>query len=199
MRLLFNMLINTFSSAILTYQLKPLQMKNISASCRFMLLLFCLSAIPTSAQTYTPATLNVAGGSNTINGQEFEYSIGEMVLVHTASAGNIVVTQGVLQPADIETGLSNNILDEGELSVYPNPFDDLINIDIDLPSTGTLLLKVYDLEGKLITQKQVAILSGKENIRLSLEQLASGNYVLNAIFETGAEFYYQSFKLQKIK
>lgn len=174
-------------------------MKNISASSRLILLLFCFSAIPAFAQTYKPATLNVAGGSNTINEQEFEYSIGEMVLVNTATASNIVVTQGILQPADIETGISDHLLDDGQVSVYPNPFDDLVNVAIDLPTNGKLLLNVYDLVGKLISQKEVAIHSGKENTRLSLAHLAAGNYVLNAIFETGDEFYYQSFKIQKMK
>lgn len=174
-------------------------MKNRSSLTPLLLIWFCLPAIPIIAQTHTPATLNVAGGSNIINGQEFEYSIGEMVLVHTATTENIIVTQGILQPADIETGVSDQLLNDGQLSIYPNPTDNFINIDANLPSGGLLQLNVSDLNGKLITQKQVAVHSGKENTRLSLEHIAAGSYVLNAIFETNQEFYYQSFKIQKVK
>lgn len=174
-------------------------MKNIYVLNLLILIGCCISAIPVLAQTYTPAALNVGGGSNTINGQEFEYSIGEMVLVNTATASNIVVTQGVLQPGDFGTGISNNLLGDGQVSVYPNPFDDFVNIAIDLPTYGSLLLSVYNIDGKLISQKGISIRSGKDNTRLSLEHLASGNYVLNAVFETGTESYYQSFKIQKMK
>lgn len=174
-------------------------MKNIYVSNLIILIVFCISAIPVFAQTYTPTALNVAGGSNTINGQEFEYSIGEMVLVNTATASNIVVTQGVLQPTDFETGISDQLMDDGQLSVYPNPFDDFVNVAIDLPTNGSLLLSVYNIDGKLISQKGISIRSGKDNTRLSLEHLAAGNYVLNAVFETDNESYYQSFKILKMK
>lgn len=159
---------------------------------------FCLPAISLFGQTYTPATLNVSGGSNTINNQVFEYSVGEMALVHTATAPNIIVTQGVLQPSEIETGISDSQLADGQILVYPNPVDDIVNVAANLPSGGTLQLRVYDLNGKMLNQKEMAIHSGKESTSLRFAHLASGSYVLKAVFETGSKHFYRDFKIQKL-
>lgn len=171
-------------------------MKNIYL--HFATVLLCLPVMAVFGQTYTPATLNVSGGSNTIDNQTFEYSVGEMTLVHTATATNIIVTQGVLQPGDFETGISDSQLADGQLSVYPNPVNDIVNVAANLPSGGTLQLRVYDLNGKMLNQKEVIIHSGKENTSLRFAHLASGSYILKAVFETGSKLFYQDFKIQKL-
>ena len=150
-------------------------------------------------QTYIPATLNVAGGSNAITGGVFEFSIGEMTLVHTATAGNIIVTQGVLQPGQISTGIFDYELGDGQLNIYPNPVADVLNVDINLSLSGSMELLLYDLSGKLVSQQQISVLSGKEHTTFSFAHLAAGNYVLNAVFEAGAESYYRNFKIVKMK
>ncbi len=174
-------------------------MKNIYASLSVLLIWFSLPAMSLFGQTYIPATLNVAGGSNEITGGIFEFSIGEMTLVHTATAPNIIVTQGVLQPGQISTGIFDHQLGDGQIKVYPNPVDDVLNVDINLSLNGSLQLHVYDLAGKLISQKQISVLSGKEATTFSFAHFAAGNYVLNAVFETGAESYYRNFKIVKLK
>ncbi len=174
-------------------------MKNSYAFISVLLIWFSLPAISACGQTYIPATLNVAGGSNSINGKVFEYSIGEMTLVHTATAPNIIVTQGVLQPGQIATGIFDHELGDGQIKVYPNPVDDLLNVDINLSLGGSLQLQVYDLAGKLVSKKQISVLSGKETTTFSFAHLAAGNYVLNAVFEAGAESYYRNFKIVKMK
>lgn len=163
-----------------------------------LLFFFCLPAISLFGQTYTPATLNVSGGSNTINNQVFEYSIGEMALVNTATAPNIIVTQGVLQPFEVETGISDSELADGQLLVYPNPVDDIVNVAANLPPGGTLQLRVYDLNGKILNQKEVTILNGKENTSLRFSHLASGSYILKATFETDSKLFYRNFNIQKL-
>lgn len=152
------------------------------------------------AQTSAPSTLNAGGGSKVINGQSYDYSVGEMVLVNTATASNIIVTQGLLQPQeDQETGIADHFLDDGQLSVYPNPFEDVVNLKANLPASGILYLDVYDVHGKLIVQRELAIATGKENTNLSLQNLAAGNYVLKAKFESMGSTHFQSFKIQKMK
>lgn len=174
-------------------------MKNIYAFIFVFLIWFSLPLMSAFGQTYIPATLNVAGGSNAITGGVFEFSIGEMTLVHTASAPNIIVTQGVLQPGEISTGIFDHELGDGQIKVYPNPVDDVLNVDINLSLGGSLQLQVYDLAGKLVSQKQISVLSGKETTIFSFAHLAAGNYLLNAVFETGAESYYRNFKIVKMK
>lgn len=160
---------------------------------------FCLPAMLAFGQTYVPSTLNVAGGSGTISGAVYEFSVGEMTLVHTATAANIIVTQGVLQPGEIGTGISDYELADSQMKVYPNPVDDVVNVEMDLPEGGSLQLRTYDLNGKLVAQKQFAVTSGNETINFSFGQLAAGNYVLKAVFDTGAESYYRNFKILKMK
>lgn len=58
-------------------------------------------SINAAAQQAIPMAyaLNAAGLTTKTDGISLEHSIGEMVLVHTANAGQSILTQGYLQPA----------------------------------------------------------------------------------------------------
>lgn len=52
-----------------------------------------------SAQSIAPSILNSGGGSAPVGGYIIEYNAGEMMAVSTAITSDLVVTQGLLQPA----------------------------------------------------------------------------------------------------
>lgn len=65
--------------------------------------------------TTLPSTINAASSYGKINNQLYDFSIGEMVLVQTFTANNLVLTQGFLQPFLISSNptdlvIVNNIL-----------------------------------------------------------------------------------------
>lgn len=64
-----------------------------------------------------------------------------------------------------------------ELSVYPNPSNGLININIDSPSKEAMSLFIHDLQGKVVYENRL-IESNKYNNTLNLNHLDKGIYFI---------------------
>ena len=94
-------------------------------------------------------------------------------------------------PCDVSTGLEVHFDDPLSFSVYPNPFNDMLNVRIDEKSQGPLDLRLYSLHGGLVYSERY---SGHENISLSTDHLPSGIYVLQ--LRTGGSI--QSIRMVKM-
>lgn len=75
-----------------------------------LLVLFWYSG--SRAQTVSPYILNSAGGTQTISGNTFEWSLGELVSIDTWTSTGMILTNGLLQPL--------RILPLDEFAIYPN-------------------------------------------------------------------------------
>jgi hypothetical protein len=150
-------------------------------------------------QTHAQQTLNVTGGTGTIGGDVFSYSIGEMLLVSTASTSNFYFTQGLLQNDDVNLKIHNSqYLSEG-LEIYPNPVADVVFLQASFEDGGQFELKLYDLRGRMVGQKQAVLHTGKEKQQMDISMLQSGTYLLQAILKQDGQVYRHSFKLLKRK
>jgi flagellar hook assembly protein FlgD len=80
------------------------------------------------------------------------------------------------------TTLSNTIdFKTGSLRVSPNPFSEVANIELMLQSDANVSLKVYTLNGKIVsTITNQRYNKGKNNFILQDNQLPKGVYLLNA-------------------
>ena len=159
-------------------------------------LLYSLGA---QAQTMTPSTLNASGGSGEIAGNIYEYSVGEMVLVHTATAPNLIVTQGVLQPQEEASGIADAVLPEKALTVYPNPSSDILYLQPDMAYGGKLVLSLTDMTGRSLVKKECVLKTGTEKQTIDLSMFAAGTYLLYATFTHNNQDFVRSFKVQKLK
>lgn len=158
-----------------------------------------LFATGSQAQTVTPSTFNATGGSKEIAGNLYEYSIGEMVLVNTASTPNLIVTQGLLQPSEGPVGISDPALPDNALSVYPNPSDDVVYIQPNITDGGGMLtLTLLDVTGRQLQEHAASLQSGNEKQSVSLKSLAAGTYMLRAVFTRDNQDRIRNFKIQKI-
>ncbi len=145
-------------------------MKKKSQHLLLVLLLFCSGSI------MAQSTLNAASNRVTIQGQIFEYSVGEMTLVNTERNPHLIVTQGYLQPAsgtqvhsqDAANGLSAFA---SGVRVYPNPTSDWLNMEFAETTPEKILL--LDASGKTIQKAEPG-----SSVRMNLSALASGNYFL---------------------
>ncbi|MBK7763125.1 MAG: hypothetical protein IPI46_07095 [Bacteroidetes bacterium] len=101
---------------------------------KFIIAFLSLNFIILTHYANAQTSLNSASNRATINGNTFEYSIGEMTLISTEHSGNLIVTQGYLQPAADATS-SQNHSDDGLntlsslIKVYPNPTDNILFIE----------------------------------------------------------------------
>ena len=147
---------------------------------------FCMDV---SGQSIQPSIINSNGGYTTIGGNTYEWSIGEMVLVNTASAGSIVVTQGLLQPNKPSSGSaiqeSQFIFDH--VRVYPNPTDRLFFLSADFKKNGLMKCSLYDMNGKVIEDKEINNTSQTLQVPFDISALAAGNYMLVVSFTSNEQ------------
>ena len=130
-------------------------------------------------------TINVAGNSAVIYGMTFDYSIGEMTVVSTAKTGNLIVTQGLLQP-QTSTGNANTTNADnqhlssmaGKINIYPNPTSNVLYIETKDQSIGTLNYQLFDASGKLVASSKELQQEGSNKYSFNLQSFASGNYFL---------------------
>lgn len=134
------------------------------------------------AQTGDLQTSLSAAGEGTAGGMKISYSIGEMVLVDTKSASNLIVTQGMLQP-DEGTAESQDYsgFQQGELQAFPNPTPDVLSINVALLQKGNISLSLYNAAGKRMLTETFNY-TGFITKKYSLAKFATAAYVLQVIF-----------------
>jgi len=94
--------------------------------------IFMLAGFFLAAESKAQQTFNVSGHSARVGQYTFDYSIGEMSLVCTERNANLIITQGMLQPAGASGANSvsqnqNGPLDGSDwVRVYPNPTSHLL-------------------------------------------------------------------------
>lgn len=70
-----------------------------------------------------------------------------------------------------------------EIFVYPNPFNNLLYLDVRGSNPGTMLINFYDMAGKLLMNQQIN--PGSEPGQLEIQGLPVGIYNLQIISEMG--------------
>lgn len=79
---------------------------------------------------------------------------------------------------DLQVDIDADHLGLEQLSVWPNPVTDHLNIQIQSKEGGQIRMSILDINGRLIKQKQVDISLVKESHRFELEGLSAGTYQL---------------------
>ncbi len=162
----------------------------------FRLSLALLALIPFFAHAQT--TVNASGGSGTIAGNLYAYSIGEMVLVSTETVGQVSVTQGLLQSeGDLHVGLQEDTLIAGNMTLYPNPVDNILYLQPELDHGGELSLRLYDMNGRLVVERDIQLSSGTERQEIEMASLAEGSYFLRTAMRQGQQTFHKAFKIMK--
>lgn len=77
------------------------------------------------------------------------------------------------------TATSEESINQYPSSLFPNPVEDLVNIEFYTENTSDVLLELYDITGRKIIQNSISINNaGQQNEQLSVAKLLAGNYVL---------------------
>lgn len=86
--------------------------------------------------------------------------------------------------------IGNNL---SNITLYPNPFTENLNISFNSINNEKIEIRLYDITGKLILNKDYSISTGNNSINVNTTDLSGGVYVIN-IQNSGV---LQSFKLIK--
>ena len=91
---------------------------------------------------------------------------------------------------------SNTILlknDAGRLAyIYPNPVKDLLNINITATGAGRYTCNVYDMSGKLVSTRIIAVANGSQSVSLPFSNVGKGAYLVKITDATGEVILRQS-------
>jgi len=144
--------------------------------------LFCLlsAALFSNAQSLSPTVIASTGGFASNANGSLSYTVGEMTMVQTFSAGGNILTQGFQQPNENITGLINMTQDEfGSFVVYPNPAVDNLSFGFQLPEAGKVEISLYDAIGQKISDVfNTNYENGKIIQQLNVSSYAAGIYLL---------------------
>ena len=84
--------------------------------------------------------------------------------------------------------LANNI------SLYPNPADNSFNLNVALPGTASVDVKITDLLGKTVLVKHIESMSANDTEAINVEELADGAYLVNV--KIGERTYFKKLIIQ---
>lgn len=137
-----------------------------------------------AAQSLTPTVIASTGGYSTSANGSLSYTVGEMTMVQTFSAGNTILTQGFQQPNDFTVGLLDVTKDEfGSFVVYPNPAVDNMFYGFVFPEAGKVEVAVYNNAGQRMADVYNAnYVDGKTVETLNVSNYAAGLYFMSVNF-----------------
>ena len=98
------------------------------------------------------------------------------ITIWTAEAADWSVDAGAFN-----AGALSNIEDirTGEVSMFPNPTQDHVNIEINSNSNQNINIDVYNNLGKVVYHKQEKLSQGVNRINMNLDNLLPGLYYVN--------------------
>jgi hypothetical protein len=115
---------------------------------------------------------SATGGEASGTGGTTSYTVGQMFYT-TQTGTNESVAQGVQQPFEISTTVGiNETTINLELSVYPNPTTNVLNLKVE--NVDGLIYQLFDKQGKLLENKTVV----NTNTTINVENLPSSTYFL---------------------
>ena len=97
---------------------------------------------------------------------------------------------GDLTPPEVNVDLDQMFEDFtselfGELLLYPNPMENLLNLQIDLTQDEIVNLELYSLTGQVVYDLQLNLMAGQQTIDLDLSDIPAGSYVLQLSNKNG--------------
>jgi hypothetical protein len=111
---------------------------------------------------------------------DYNDAINQYQLHHAFHKWNNTVFKGGGAPECTYTRPRTALVPETGISIYPNPFDDIISASVSLAQDGQVQLDLTDITGRLIARQQSALTKGKHLVKMSgLKALVSGTYLLS--------------------
>lgn len=104
------------------------------------------------------------------------------VKISDQSACSVTASFNITQPEQFANANSNNRF-TSEISVYPNPTEGFVNIHFTGDNANSFLVRVTDISGKIISEKQYGKFNGQMEEKIDLAKQAKGIYLFEVITE----------------
>lgn len=139
-----------------------------------------LSVLQLSAQSTSQSVVNATGASYKGTAYQVDWSVGELALVDQmkSSNGQLIITNGFLQPQAPAVPDRNPHFNADEVRVLPNPTYDIVEINLLTAQQGWVNMEIYDTHGKIVVRRKVPSLGFGHLERIDLTPHAAGTYFL---------------------
>ena len=74
-------------------------------------------------------------------------------------------------------------VDQLDMTLYPNPAFDFVNVEIASEASGVLDIKVFDVQGRIVTQEDMMLIEGINVHRMEIDEWTEGTYYVTTTFE----------------
>ena len=148
---------------------------------------FILLGLTVPLITNAQQVVTTSGGDMTNNAVQANWTIGETI-TETATTNKSALTSGLNQPTlKIETSVAN-IKSKINVSVFPNPTSQFVNIKYDgqLP----IKAKVLSLEGTVLSVSEIK----DQGFKLDFSNKANGIYIIEVTDKSGKSNTYRIVK-----
>ncbi len=143
-----------------------------------------LYVVGTSIGLFATSNLD---GPNTVWEMIAKDDIGNVIIEqidYRHSDGRFTVAtygSGIFQTTLTEIGdvLTVNDIDVNELTIYPNPTSDIINIEFDVKKEDKVSWTLYNEVGKIISTASEKVITGENNLTINCSSLKSGIYFVS--------------------
>ncbi len=138
-----------------------------------------LGAASIYAQTISHSVIASGGGDSTLasQGLSVSWTIGEPVIGTLVSNDQtIILTQGFQQGSLKGVVIVVPVAFSPEISVYPNPISNFINIRIENAEQEILSMRITDLKGNLVASHDK--IKPDQLITINAANLSSGVYII---------------------
>ncbi len=137
------------------------------------LLLACQVILAQSVQL-SPTVIASAGDYAEAGNISLSWTLGE-VAVTTLSQGDLVLTQGFQQSFMKDVGFAMDPI-LWKIIAYPNPVNDELRIQFDVPESTDFLVEIQDVGGRLLGQEQYRQVSPGDVIPVEMTSYREGVY-----------------------
>jgi hypothetical protein len=117
-----------------------------------------------------------AGGTANGTGGSVTYTVGETNYINTTAAGG-TITQGLQQPYEIFLVGIEEVSLPVDLSLFPNPTNDYLILNVAGGNADDLTYQLYDMNGKLLSEKKMV----NTQTSISMINFASATYFIKVI------------------
>jgi hypothetical protein len=136
-------------------------MKQIIICCLCIIL-----SIPAFTQSLTPSVVASSGNDHENEGVSLSWTLGE-IAIKTLETETIILTQGFHQ-GDILVDAIEKVIDENfTIRIFPNPTNQSVTIELFRQDPVRVYIEVIDINGKLLSNKQVEATDNQAEIDFS--------------------------------
>jgi len=100
----------------------------------------------------------------------------------TSNANNFVVKNNTVVPKTVSI---DNASESLSIKTYPNPIEDQLNIALDLKQSSNISLNIFNIAGQLLISDSYELQAGTQTIKVNVNQLAKGSYILRITNSNG--------------